>query len=142
VFVRALDQVRKEYGFRLVGYVVMPEHAHLLISEPVRGTPSTVVKMLKQRVSRGLGRKPRRGVSAVRQSFPFASSDQHLRQFWQRRFYDFNVWSRKKKIEKFRYMHMNPVKRRLVDDPKRWAWSGYAFYQQRGGALIRIDSVE
>jgi REP element-mobilizing transposase RayT len=35
-------------------------------------------------------------------------------QFWRRRFYDFNVWSRKKKIEKLGYMHMNPVKRGLV----------------------------
>ena len=42
IFVRALDQVRKEYSFKLVGYVVMPEHVHLLISEPVRGNPSTV----------------------------------------------------------------------------------------------------
>ncbi|MGH9739256.1 MAG: transposase, partial [Candidatus Acidiferrales bacterium] len=44
-------EVRKEYGFKLVGYVVMPEHVHLLISEPARGNPSTVLKMLKQRAS-------------------------------------------------------------------------------------------
>jgi putative transposase len=37
VFVRTLDQVRHEHGFKLVGYVVMPEHVHLLISEPARG---------------------------------------------------------------------------------------------------------
>ncbi|MGH9687867.1 MAG: transposase [Candidatus Acidiferrales bacterium] len=52
VFVHTLDRVRREYGFKLVGFVVMPEHVHLLISEPARGTPSTVLKMLKQRVSR------------------------------------------------------------------------------------------
>ena len=46
VFVRVLDQLRREYNFKLVGYVVMPEHVHLLISEPSRGTPSTVLKML------------------------------------------------------------------------------------------------
>jgi len=46
VFVQALDRVRKEYAFKLVGYVVMPEHVHLLLSEPARGTPSTVLKML------------------------------------------------------------------------------------------------
>ncbi|HVB85260.1 MAG TPA: transposase [Candidatus Dormibacteraeota bacterium] len=39
VFVRSLDRVRKEYGFKLVGYVVMPEHAHLLISEPRAAPP-------------------------------------------------------------------------------------------------------
>jgi hypothetical protein len=49
--------------------------------------------------------------------------------FWQRRFYDFNVWTARKRIEKIRYMHMNPVKRGLVDDPKLWLWSSYRFYQ-------------
>lgn len=64
VFMRVLDQVRKEYGFKLVGYVVMPEHVHLLISEPARATPSSVLKMLKQRVSRRLRRRSRRTAPA------------------------------------------------------------------------------
>jgi len=140
-FVRVLDQVRKEYSFHLVGYVVMPEHVHLLISEPLRGNPSTVLKMLKQRVSRLLRRKRQRRVSAAQRSFLFASSVERLPQFWQKRFYDFNVWSRKKKIEKLGYMHANPLKRGLVDDPKHWPWSSYAFYQQRGEVLIDVDPV-
>src|SRR5271157_4795207 len=60
LFVRELGRVRAEYGFLLVGYVVMPEHVHLLISEPKKGTPSTVLQMLKQRVSQKMRRKPRR----------------------------------------------------------------------------------
>src|SRR5258707_15201909 len=47
---------------------------------------------------------------------------------WQRRFYDFNVWSARKRIEKLRYMHRNPVKRGLVESPEQWRWSGYRFY--------------
>ncbi len=141
-FVRVLDQVRNEYGFKLVGYVVMPEHVHLLISEPTRGTPSTVLKMLKQRVSGQLRCKPLPRVSVGQQSFHLASSSESLPQFWQKRFYDFNVWSRKKKIEKLDYMHANPLKRGLVDDPKHWPWSSYAFYQQRGEVLIDVDPVE
>jgi putative transposase len=125
IFVHVLDEVRKEYGFKLVGYVVMPEHVHLLMSEPQRGTPSTVLKMLKQRVSRVL-----------------PSEDSPLPQFWQRRFFDFNVWTRKKKIEKLGYMHANPLKRGLVEDAKDWPWSSYAFYQQRGEILIEIDPVD
>ena len=59
VFVQILDEVRDRYGFSLVGYVVMPEHVHLLIGEPAKGTPSTVVQVLKQRVSRRLRRTKR-----------------------------------------------------------------------------------
>jgi len=42
---------------------------------------------------------------------------------WQRRFYDFNVWTERKRIERLRYMHRNPVKRGLVSQPEQWLWS-------------------
>ena len=48
------EQVRRRYVFDVIGYVVMPEHFHLLISEPERGDPSIVMKVLKQTVSRKL----------------------------------------------------------------------------------------
>jgi putative transposase len=141
IFVQVLRQVRSEYDLKLVGYVVMPEHVHLLISEPARGAPSTVLKMLKQRVSHRL-RRELRSASSAQESSPSARPAGDLPQFWQRRFYDFNVWSRKKKIEKLAYMHMNPVKRGLVEDPKDWRWSSYSFYQGRGAVLVEIDPLE
>ncbi len=110
IFLQALNDARTKYSFLLVGYVVMPEHVHLLVSEPETGTPSTIMQVLKQRVSRAAG-------------------VQDDTAFWQRRFYDFNVWSRKKIFEKLHYMHMNPVKRGLVDDPGLWGWSSYRHYQ-------------
>ncbi len=63
------------------------------------------------------------------------------RQFWQARFYDFNVYSAEKRREKLEYMHRNPVTRRLVDDPLDWIWSSYAACSQRGAPLIGIDFV-
>jgi REP element-mobilizing transposase RayT len=57
-FVRALDEVRTKYQLALVGYVVMPEHVHLLIGEPKKGDPSVVVQSLKLRVSKRM-RHPR-----------------------------------------------------------------------------------
>jgi hypothetical protein len=64
-----------------------------------------------------------------------------LPQFWQRRFYDLNVWSHKKKREKLEYMHMNPVKRGLVSSPRDWAWSSCAWYEGSDDGLVRIDPV-
>lgn len=122
VFVKILADVRERYKFALVGYVVMPEHVHLLMSEPKVGTPSTVLQVLKERVSRRLGH----------------GSSPRL---WQSRFYDFNVWSHKKKIEKLLYTHMNPVKRGLVAHPGQWPWSSFGFYQDGSNGLIRIDPV-
>jgi putative transposase len=120
IFVKELGRVREEMGFHLLGYVVMPEHVHLLMSEPKRGTPSTVLQKLKLRVARKL-RKRGRPACAGQLRLPFAETGEPLRAFWQARFYDFNVYSKGKKREKLNYMHANPVIRRLVKHPRDWA---------------------
>jgi len=104
-FVRILDEVRTRHAFQLLGYVVMPEHVHLLISEPKKITPSKVLQVLKQKVSRAL-----RGKKSVpgQLSLAFPGRAMEAGAFWQRRFYDFNVYSRKKLREKLEYMHANP----------------------------------
>jgi putative transposase len=51
-FPSIFEQVRQKYDFVIAGYVVMPEHDHLLISEPASGDPSLVMQVLKQRTSR------------------------------------------------------------------------------------------
>lgn len=60
-------------------------------------------------------------------------------QFWQRRFYDFNVWTEDKRIEKLRYMHRNPVRRGLVKDPDEWAWSSFRTYAHLENGLVKIE---
>jgi putative transposase len=133
LFLVELARVRREYQFALVGYVVMPEHVHLLLSEPKRGTPSTVPKMLKLRVSHKMHKKQR--------SLSSPDSTKSLTQFWQARFYDFNVYTDKKKREKLDYMHSNPVRRKLVQLPQDWPWSSYSFYEKGEPGPIAIDPV-
>src|SRR6202521_3001943 len=139
IFVQILGEVRDRCGFSLVGYVVMPEHIHLLIGEPAKGTPSTAIQVLKQRVSRRLRRKRRTSTEQLKLNFE--DGEDSLPRFWQRRFYDFNVWSLKKRVEKLHYMHMNPLKRKLVAHPKDWPWSSFSFYSKLKHGLIRIDPV-
>jgi putative transposase len=140
-FVRILDEVRARHGFRLIGYVVMPEHVHLLVSEPRNGTPSKALQVLKQKVSRALRGRGRKKVPG-QLSLAFAAAATEERAFWQRRFYDFNVWSSKKVREKLEYMHANPVKRKLAVHPKDWPWSSWSYYAKGEEGLIRIDSVD
>ncbi len=141
LFVKELGRVRREYGFLLVGYVVMPNHVHLLISEPKKGTPSTVVQMLKQRVSRKM-RKSKYPVPKAQLPLIFPKYIADLPQFWQPRFYDFNVYSHEKKNEKLEYMHANPVKRGLVKHPKGWPWSSFLFHAKAEAGLVAIDAVD
>ncbi|PYX34648.1 MAG: hypothetical protein DMG81_19645 [Acidobacteria bacterium] len=59
------------------------------------------------------------GQRCRRRNCPQASLfEQTPRHIWQTRFYDFDVWTERKRIEKLRYMHRNPVKRGLVDSPR------------------------
>jgi len=139
-FVGVLDEVRSRHAFKLIGYVVMPEHVHLLLSEPNEGTPSKVLQVLKQKVSSALRGTEKKSVPAqLSRAFPPAAD---TAPFWQRRFYDFNVWSSEKLQEKLEYMHANPVKRKLVVHPKDWPWSSWSHYVKGEEGLIRMDSVE
>jgi putative transposase len=140
LFIKELSLVRREYEFGLVGYVLMPEHVHLLLSEPAKGTPSTVLQMLKQRVSRKL-RKKTGDPHTELISLPAAEIADDYAQFWQKRFYDFNVYSDGKKCEKLDYMHCNPVTRELVRRPQDWPWSSYLLYEKGEVGLIPIDPV-
>ncbi|MGO8794878.1 MAG: REP-associated tyrosine transposase [Candidatus Sulfotelmatobacter sp.] len=124
LFLEVMEQVRQRHRFVVVGYVVMPEHVHLLFTEPERGNPSLAMAALKQNFAHRLLRELRAqpGANALFGS-PLAVG--HI---WQRRFYDFVVFSEKKRVEKLRYMHHNPVRRGLVLKPEEWPWSSFRHY--------------
>jgi putative transposase len=136
LFLKVLERVRRKYQFVVLGYVVMPEHFHLLVSEPARGNPSKVMQAIKLGVVRQLffsRRNP--GNSAALRLF----ADGGPVRFWQHRFYDFNVWSERKRIEKLRYIHRNPVTRGLVDAPDQWPWSSFRFYAYQEPGPVRVE---
>jgi putative transposase len=108
IFELALERVRRSFRLCVYGYVVMPEHVHLLVSEPERGVLADALKSLKQGVSRRL-----------------VGEAEH---FWQKRYYDFNVRNYRQFVEKLRYIHRNPVKRGLCERPEDWEWSSFRQY--------------
>ena len=137
LFLKLLEETRRKYRFVVHGYVLMPEHFHLLMTEPEVGDPSVVMKVVKQRFARRVNRKGKRS-SAGQRSFWDPAPDS----VWQKRFYDFNVWSERKRIEKLRYMHRNPVKRGLVEQPEHWKWSSFRAYFYGEPGLVRVNSQE
>jgi hypothetical protein len=64
------------------------------------------------------------------------ADDAHV---WQKRFYDFNVWTERKHVEKLRYMHRNPVKRGFVATPDQWAWSSFRAYAYGEKGQVRVN---
>ena len=61
---------------------------------------------------------------------------------WQPRFYDFNVYTERKRAEKLRYMHRNPVKRELVQEPEQWLWSSFRHYKYGAAGLVRVNDCD
>jgi len=116
-----LEQTRRQQGLSIAAYVLMPEHVHLLTDEPAKDTLATFLQILKQLTSRQL-------------KFP----DQ--KQFWQRRYYDFNVSSHEKYVEKLQYIHRNPVKRGLVAKPEDYRWSSFNHYATGEPGPVEIES--
>lgn len=120
-FVITLERVRRWYGFYLSGFVVMPEHVHLLLSEPENSNLAVVLQMLKQIVSQKL-------------------NEHATDPFWQPRYYDFNVRRAQKLIEKLDYIHGNPVERGLVTCPEDWTWSSARHYATGEEGAVEIES--
>jgi hypothetical protein len=101
---------------------------HPAVRNGSKGVPPANSKPFKARATRPPGSSKRIKGCATR-----------LPQFWQPRFYDFNVWSQKKFVEKLQYLHLNPWKRKLVAHPQDWPWSSFSFYAKRDSGLIRVD---
>ncbi|MGA9475934.1 MAG: transposase [Terriglobales bacterium] len=98
----------------------MPEHVHLLVSEPEQGLLAGALKSLKQGGSRRL-----------------VGEDEH---FWQKRYYDFNVRNYRQFMEKLRYIHRNPVERGLCESPEDWLWSSFRQYAAGCEGRVEIES--
>ena len=118
IFECSLEAIRRRYVLHVYGYVVMPEHVHVLLSEPKRFALDTAIQALKTSVSKQCRQSP----------------------FWLPRYYDFNVFSQKKRIEKLRYMHRNPVARGLVQRPEEWKWSSFRHYLTGEVGTVEIES--
>ncbi len=120
-FEEVLEITRRKHQFWINAYVVMPEHVHLLVSEPEVSMLSTALKVLKQESTRKL-------------------KTPGMDHFWQARYYDFNVHSEKKRAEKVDYIHFNPVHRGLVEEPQDWRWSSYRHYDTGAQYAVTMTS--
>jgi putative transposase len=145
LFLQILERMRRRYRLVVLGYVVMPEHVHLLLSEPQRETLSTAIQALKLGFVRSLGGGdtiPRSRKGSETWGTPGVGVPKRANHFWQARFYDFNVWTEHKRIEKLRYIHRNPVKRGLVTSPEQWRWSSFRWYWCGEVGPVRINDTD
>lgn len=125
LFVVCLEEIRQRFAMRVYGYVVMPEHVHLLVNEPPCSSLADAVHALKLCFAKRVGY-----VAAGAVSGPF----------WQKRYYDRNIRDAREFTVKLRYLHRNPVKRGLVKEAADWKWSSFRHYALREAGIVEIES--
>jgi putative transposase len=117
---QVLERTRRSHQLSVFAYVLMPEHVHLLLNEPHAYPLSSTLRVIKGESSKLL-----------------KGSREHL---WQPRYYDFNVFTTEKLVEKVRYIHRNPVTRGLVSKPEDYRWSSFCHYATGQPGIIEIES--
>ena len=106
LFLQLLEEVRAKFRFTVAGYVVMPDHVHLLITEPERDTAEAAMAMLRQRYGRR-----------------YNTSARTDEQVWETKYQDTHVFTPERIAERLRFMHEQPVKAGLVESAAEWGWS-------------------
>jgi putative transposase len=147
-FTRTLDNLRAELRFKIIGYVLMPEHFHLLIWPGRAANPSQIMQKLSERTANFILRNLGQNLSfpwrqRVLNRFELPPTVHHHAHYrvWNRRGYDMNIWSEKKIHEKLDYMHNNPVVRGLAAQPGDWPWSSWRYYYLEDSSVLAMDRM-
>ena len=132
LFVDSMARARSRHRFKLYGWVVMPEHVHLLAASADDGTLETALESMKKSVAARVILRWRRLGAPILQRL---TRPDGLVRFWLKGGgFDHNVRREGSFAKDIHYMHFNPVKRGLVASPQEWRWSSIHWWLgQRGG---------
>jgi len=149
VVVEALRTLQQRIGVCLIGYVVMPEHVHVLVYPHRRGEDQPIaIGDVLQTFKQYVGRHGKERLRDVWRRQGRLWSDPLNR--WGRgqfdkqeimntRGYDRNILTEHELREKLDYCHKNPIQRGLVTGAADWQWSSYRFYEQGNHSVLAMD---
>ena len=142
IFVINLNQLKNKHRCKLYGYVVMPNHVHLVLHPPAKDRLSIFIGVLKSMTAREIISLWRSKNLDIFTKLQVNKDGKSRFAFWQRRYYDHNCRTNEAVIEKINYCHNNPVRKGLVEEPSQWPWSSYRWYKGMNKVAIEMDSFE
>jgi len=126
-------------GFALLGYVIMPAHVHLLLWWDREEKPELGISNIMRRIKTMTSKRAKRylfyggGIEYVGRLADVGQPTPGPFRLWQPGFYDFNIYSEEKLLEKLDYIHSNPVRAGLALSPRDYEWSSYKEYFEEEG---------
>ena len=143
LFVETLAEVRGNYPYKLIGYVVMPDHVHLLLN-PLSSDISGLMMRLKGLSARRILdwlRVEGHTTSLAKLKLAAAQKRSHTHAVWLKDSSVIDLWSPKFIRQKLHYIHCNPVRAGLCQHPAQWRWSSYHAYlpHEPGSVPIEMD---
>lgn len=138
----SLNFYRYEQGFKLLGYVVMPDHLHLLIWPFGKATVSDIMRDYKTFTSKRLIRQANvEGIEDWVRAFKRAGQETRRsdNKVWQDSYWDENVYTERFLRQKLNYIHRNPLRAGLVEQVEDYPYSSYRNYELGEDWLIEID---
>ena len=118
LFWETLRRVQRKHPFRLLAYVILPDHVHWLIRvDDPSGNFSTVMHSIKRNYTL---------------NYKKAHHIDGSLSLWQARLWDHIVRDERDLSDHFDYIHWNPVKHGYVQKVGEWEQSTYRHWQQRG----------
>lgn len=142
-FIDTLRETRERYPYKLVGYVLMPDHGHAIVNT-LDDTISDWLRRVRGNSAR-LTLQWLRDENHIRSlsklALTHSQKRKHTHAVWQKNPSVIDLYSEKFMRQKLSYVHMNPVRAGLCDHPAKWKWSSYHAYlpHEPGEVPIEID---
>ena len=139
--INSLEKTREHCSFKLVGYVVMPDHVHLIIN-PLNRDISIVMRRLKSTSARSILdwlRASGNDCVLNRLELTHPQRKAHTHALWQREFSSIDVFTPRFIQQKLNYVHLNPVRAKLCTHPAQWKWSSYLAYLPHTPDAVPIE---
>ncbi|KAA3635208.1 MAG: hypothetical protein DWP97_05255 [Calditrichaeota bacterium] len=128
IFIKHLKRVREKYKFKLYGFVIMPNHVHIVLLPINNVRLSQIIGELKSLSAREIIEYWTLLDLNIFEKLKVNRSGKQKFAFWQRKYYDYNCRTKEITLNKIMYCHNNPVVKGLVENLEDWEWSSYRWY--------------
>lgn len=137
--VDSILEVKTTTGFRLLAFVIMPEHVHLVLIPRIDSELGPLIGEIKRISARKIHASLKKDSPAILTKFSVVRNGRQKFAFWQRRCFDHNCRTDAEIWESLTYCHNNPVERGLVGNAADWQWSSYRSYLGFPNPVLEID---